>query len=156
MAAYPARMKRKIPYLISTLFLCGVLSIVLRTVDSPTPRRLLCAYPPLASAASPTLRTVAPAVAEPSSSQTAPTAAAPAPMRSKATPIREVRVRAARDGRDYGWVQLPRGTRVELIRDEGATLLIRYDQVTLRIDRAVADAGMVVPLPRKAVRLAGL
>jgi hypothetical protein len=55
-----------------------------------------------------------------------------------------------RDGRDYGWVQLPRGTRMELIRDEGKTLVVRYDQVTVRISRRAAETGTVVVVNRPA------
>ncbi|MEQ1861661.1 MAG: hypothetical protein ABMA13_17215, partial [Chthoniobacteraceae bacterium] len=77
-------------------------------------------------------------------------------QRLEATPLREVRVRAVRNGHEYGWIQLPRGTRVELVRDEGRTLVIRYDEVSLRIPRTVAEAGMVVPVRRDQQPLAGL
>lgn len=154
-------MKRRISYLISTLFLSGVLAVVLRSVDFSSPMRPLSTLlpavdPAVPAAGAPSLQRSAPTEVEPLSPQVVVPATAPESVRLKATPLREVRVRAARDGRDYGWVQLPRGTKVRLLRDEGETLLIRFDQVTLRIPRVLADTGMVVPVAHDNKKLAGL
>ncbi len=150
-------MKRRISYIISALVLSAVLAVVLRSVEFRTPKHTLSALlSELPAADSSPLRQTPAWLAETTSLQAAPTTTTPAPVSLMATPIREVRVRAVRDGRDYGWVQLPRGTRVGLVRDEGETLLIRFDQVTLRIPRVMAETGMVVPVSRQASRIAGL
>jgi hypothetical protein len=152
-------MKRRISFIISAILLSGVLAVALRSVDFSTPKRLISAFLPDHSSAVPAVPSLhpvdSPSRVEPISSQAVSTAS-PAFDPMRATPLREVRVRAVRDGRDYGWVQLPRGTRVELVRDEGSTLVVRFDQVTLRVSRAVVQAGLLVPVPRAKVRLAGL
>lgn len=152
-------MKRRLPFFISALLLSGVATIALRGLDLSKPRHfvraLLSDSPSVVPALAPSLRPPG-ARAETLSPQPVATAGSPASVGSQATPLREVRIRAVRDGRDYGWVQLPRGTRVELIRDEGSTLLIRFDQVTTRISRAVVTAGLVVPMPRATMQIAAL
>ncbi|MEA3207865.1 MAG: hypothetical protein QOE70_922 [Chthoniobacter sp.] len=55
-----------------------------------------------------------------------------------------VRVPAIRGENNYGWVQLPYGTTVELVRDEGASLLVRWDGNTVRVLRGSATDGLVV------------
>lgn len=158
--AYGYAVKRRIPYLFSALLISGVLAVALRNFDvsniqsalPPALREVVSAVP----ATSPSLRLAEPLPTETISPQAPAFTTTQVSDHSKATPFREVRVRAVRDGRDYGWVQLPRGTRVELLRDEGKTLLIRYDQVTLRVSRATVKAGLVVPVSRDAARLAGL
>lgn len=152
-------MKRRLPFFISALLLSGIAAIALRSLDHAASRNLLGAFLSDSLSAVPTIApSLPPAVsgAEPISPQTVATATSPAFVGVQATPLREVRIRAVRDGRDYGWVQLPRGTRVELVRDEGSTLLVRFDQVTVRISRAVVTAGLVVPVPRATMRFAGL
>lgn len=154
-------MKRRLPYFISALLLTGLMAAGLRSVDTSTaPKRFLSAFLPErsepAAPAIPSLRPTLSSPSEPISEPVAVTEAVPAAQpRLKATTVQEVRVRATRNGRDYGWVQLPRGTRVELVRDEGKTLVIRYDQVTMRIPRIQAETGMVVPVIRGS-RVAGL
>lgn len=155
-------MKRRLPYFISALLLTGLMAAGLRSVDTSTaPKRFLSAFlPERSEPAAPAIPSLRPTLSSPSEpiseSAAALTEEAPAPRsRLKATTVQEVRVRATRNGRDYGWVQLPRGTRVELIRDEGRTLVIRYDQVTMRIPRIQAETGMVVPVTRGS-RVAGL
>jgi len=68
----------------------------------------------------------------------------------------EIRVWAVRNGHKYGWIQLPKGTHVNLQRREGEYLLVGYDEMTLNIHRSVAQAGLVVPVLRRAPRLANL
>jgi len=154
-------MKRRIPYFISALMLTGLMAVVLRSIDTSTStKRFLSAFlPERSEPAAPAIPSLRPTRSSPSETISDPVATAgeaPAPQpRLKAVTVPEVRVRATRNGRDYGWVQLPRGTRVELIRDEGKTLVIRFDQVTLRIPRVQAETGMVVPVIRGS-RVAGL
>ncbi len=112
----------------------------------------------------PTLRRASQSPAEslsytPTTAPVRDSASVAVPVRYQTDRLPEVRVRASRDGRDYGWVQLPRGTRVELLHDEGKTLVVRYDQVTLRIPRRIAETGTVVvvnPPTRQSGRLADL
>jgi hypothetical protein len=59
--------------------------------------------------------------------------------------MQELRVAAVRNGVRYGWIQLPRGTAVELLQRQGDWLLIQYNETQLRVHRAVVDAGLVVP-----------
>ena len=57
----------------------------------------------------------------------------------------EVRILAIRNDRNYGWIQLPRGTVVQLIRSEGDYLIAKYEETILRVHKSVVDAGLVVP-----------
>lgn len=160
-------MKRRLPYFISAALLSALLAAVLPSIDFSSPRASLRAlvHAPEAAvpAVPPMLRRASQSPAEPlSASPTAPegtSASVAVPVRFRTDRLPEVRVRATRDGRDYGWVQLPRGTRVELLHNEGKTLVVRYDQVTLRIPRRIAETGTVVvvnPPARPSGRLADL
>ena len=60
---------------------------------------------------------------------------------------------ALRGLNNYGWVQLPHGTPVELVASEGEYLVVRYDETVVRIHRCFADAGLVVPRPGRMARL---
>ncbi len=55
----------------------------------------------------------------------------------------QIRVPAVREGVHYGWIQLPRGTAVEFVADEGETLLVRYDGAVLRMPERNARDGSV-------------
>lgn len=55
----------------------------------------------------------------------------------------EVRVPAMRDGHNYGWLQLPRGTWVELLAVEGDHAYIRYDESVVRLPRRAMAQGTV-------------
>jgi hypothetical protein len=63
----------------------------------------------------------------------------------------EVRVWAIRGGNNYGWIQLPKGTHVRLLRQEGDWLVIRYEESVVKIHRSVAEAGMVIPVKNRRV-----
>ncbi|MES2568972.1 MAG: hypothetical protein V4710_02830 [Verrucomicrobiota bacterium] len=61
----------------------------------------------------------------------------------------QIRVPAIREGHNYGWIQLPRGTSVELLRSEGDNLLIRYDDMTVRMPQSAVEEGAVILRKRK-------
>ena len=63
--------------------------------------------------------------------------------------MRELRIAAIRNGVNYGWIQLPRGTRVELLRREGKDFIVRYGETVLRVHRDLVEAGLIVPKPRR-------
>ncbi|MDB6173282.1 MAG: hypothetical protein JWL59_2593 [Chthoniobacteraceae bacterium] len=63
---------------------------------------------------------------------------------------RQVRLPAIHEGNNYGWIQLPRGTFVDLLRNEGGTLLIRYDQITVRVPQCAVEEGAVILRKPKA------
>jgi hypothetical protein len=153
-------MKRRISFFISTLALSALLAVVLRNVDFSSRKFTISAGQSQETvavpASSPTLRVAASTAAEPTLQEGEPAASVAQTPRLKPTEIQEVRVWAIRNGHKYGWVQLPRGTRVELVRDEGKYLVVRYDEVTLKIRRVIAEAGLVVPVPRRSSGLAGL
>ena len=67
--------------------------------------------------------------------------------------VPELRVAALRGLNNYGWVQLPHGTPVELIASDGDYLVVRYDETVVRIHRCFAEAGLVVPRPGRTARL---
>jgi hypothetical protein len=74
-------------------------------------------------------------------------------LQTQSGSLPEVRVAALRGLNNYGWIQLPRGTPVELLRTEGEYLIIRYDETVMRIHRRIAEAGLVVPRPARLARL---
>ena len=94
-------MKHRIPYLISALLLSGVLAVLLRNVEISTPKRVLSAFLSAPASAVPTAPSLRPhlAQAEPISPRAVPPAAPLKMNRLKATPLGELRIRAARDGR---------------------------------------------------------
>jgi hypothetical protein len=56
-------------------------------------------------------------------------------------------VRAIRGANDYGWIQLPHGTLVDLVRNDRGEMWIRWDGNLFRIDPALAASGAVVLKP---------
>ena len=58
--------------------------------------------------------------------------------------LSKVKVPAIRRGNNYGWVQLPRGTRVDLVRETGDGLLVRWDGTTVKVPPGAAATGAVV------------
>ena len=56
----------------------------------------------------------------------------------------QVKVPAIRRGNNYGWVQLPRGTKVDLVRASGDCLWIRWDGTTVKVPPITATTGAVV------------
>jgi hypothetical protein len=57
----------------------------------------------------------------------------------------EVRIWAIRNDRNYGWIQLPRGTQVYFLRNDGEYVIVRYQETVIRAHRNVIDAGMLIP-----------
>ena len=62
---------------------------------------------------------------------------------------RQVRVPAVRDGHTYGWIQLPRGTAVDLVRVEGNDFVVRYDETVVRLPQSEAREGSVIVRSKK-------
>lgn len=60
---------------------------------------------------------------------------------------------AIRGGSNYGWVQLPHGTPVDFVSQNGRDLWVRWDGILVRIDALAAARGAVVlktPAPVKS------
>lgn len=76
-----------------------------------------------------------------------------AQLASSGAGVRPVRIAAVRGENHYGWIQLPVGCVVELVRGEGEHLIVRYDGTTVRIPRAAAETGAVVLRPRLIARI---
>jgi hypothetical protein len=55
-----------------------------------------------------------------------------------------VTVPAIRGVNNYGWVQLPRGTRVELVGERGQDLWVRWDGTTVKVPHVAASNGSIV------------
>lgn len=62
---------------------------------------------------------------------------------------RIVRVPAIREAQNYGWIQLPHGTRVDVIEERREGFLIRYDENYVVVPRAAVDDGSVVLRARR-------
>jgi hypothetical protein len=56
----------------------------------------------------------------------------------------QVKVPAIRGMKNYGWVQLPRGTRVDLVREVRDGLWVRWDGTTVKVPQGAASAGAVL------------
>jgi len=146
-------MRRKISFIIGATLLMGALAIVLRSVPSPA-RWAAPAVNSVLSAVSSWLGVEPdPVVAEVDKPKVA--ASAQYTIGPEAASLPEIRVWAIRGGNVYGWVQLPKGTVVHLLREEGPWLIVRYDESVVKIHRTVAEAGLVVPVLRSG-RLAAL
>jgi hypothetical protein len=57
----------------------------------------------------------------------------------------EVRIWAIRNDTNYGWIQLPRGTPVRFLRQDGDYFILRYQETVIRAHRSVIEAGLIVP-----------
>ncbi len=138
-------MKRKVPLFIGLLF-ATVISAVMLPQRSPQPD---AAKAPGAPAEFKTVKSIvlgvfgrlAPSSPQASAIEEIPTTAEAAP--------KQLRVPAVRDGHRYGWIQLPRGTPVDLIRVEGENVLIRYDESVVRMPQSELREGSVVLRDRK-------
>jgi hypothetical protein len=53
----------------------------------------------------------------------------------------ELRVWAIRDGHNYGWVQLPKGTTVSILRREGDHAVIRWDDTVVKVPETALRLG---------------
>lgn len=56
----------------------------------------------------------------------------------------EVRIWAIRNDTNYGWIQLPRGTKVTFLRMEGDYYIVQYEETVIRAHRSVVDSGLVI------------
>jgi hypothetical protein len=57
----------------------------------------------------------------------------------------ELRIWAIRNDTTYGWIQLPRGTPVHLLRQDGDYSVVRYEETVIRVHRSVVEAGLLTP-----------
>jgi|GEM_PF-6420796 len=161
-------MKRKLSFFISMLALAGLIAVAFQSIDPAQMKsgatKLVdgVANAPVDPAQAPTLlkRLFS---AEPAPRENPGPTVAPAPGREviactigpEYASQPQIRVWAFRNGHKYGWIQLPKGTAVRLQRRDGDYLFVGYDEMTLKIHRAVAEAGLVVPVGRNG-RLASL
>lgn len=53
----------------------------------------------------------------------------------------ELRVWAIRDGHNYGWVQLPKGTTVSILRRDGDHAVIRWDETVVKVPETALRLG---------------
>lgn len=80
----------------------------------------------------------------------APSAAEPPAKSSVRAPTAEnkisnnLRVPAIRGTNHYGWVELPRGTQVSLVRESGDGMWVRWDGNVMKVPSGVARSGAVV------------
>ena len=144
--------RKKISVFISVTLVVGLLGIALRSVPAPFRARVAHLTP---LAISEWVR---------GSSEDSPASLTPSTITEgtaqyvigpEAATLPEIRVWAIRAGNNYGWIQLPKGTPVRLLREEGEWLVVRYDESVVKIHRSVAEAGLVVPVMRGG-RLAAL
>lgn len=56
----------------------------------------------------------------------------------------KLKVPAVRGVTNYGWVELPRGTRVSLVRESGDNLWVRWDGTLVKVPQGIARSGAVV------------
>jgi len=56
----------------------------------------------------------------------------------------EVRIWAIRNNTTYGWIQLPRGTVIQHLREDGDYIVARYEETILRVHRTVIESGALV------------
>ncbi|MGB8170175.1 MAG: hypothetical protein WCF18_21915 [Chthoniobacteraceae bacterium] len=58
--------------------------------------------------------------------------------------VEKVRMPAIRGVNNYGWVELPRGTRVNLVKESGNRLWVRWDGTIVEVPNVVAASGAIV------------
>jgi hypothetical protein len=57
----------------------------------------------------------------------------------------EIRIWAIRNDTNYGWIQLPRGTHVQFLRNDGEYVVVQYEETVIRAHRSVVDSGLLIP-----------
>ncbi len=136
------RMHRKLSLIFGAALVTVLLALALQNLDTRTRTRLAQWVPtPVAQALD------LPATSEPLEEATAPDVdRIQYVIGPEAAAGQEVRVWAIRGGNNYGWVQLPKGTSMRLLRQEGEWLIVRYEESVVKIHRSVAEAGMIVPV----------
>lgn len=161
-------MKRKLPFFISMLALAGLMAVAFQSINPEQVKsgavKLVdgVANAPVDPAQAPNLlkRLFSPEPAA-DKGETSDVGAAPGreviacTIGAEYATQPQIRVWAFRNGHKYGWIQLPKGTPVRLQRRDGEFLFVGYDEMTLKIHRSVAEAGLVVPVGRNG-RLASL
>lgn len=64
-----------------------------------------------------------------------------------------VRLSAIRRGTNYGWIELPRGTVVDLVSVEPRSLIVRFDDGFVRIPKWTASDGTVSLRKRSMLKI---
>ena len=137
-------MRRKISFIIGALLLTGVLAVALRNLPAPVYRAVAGVLPEAALTWIES-RGADTAVAEPLPVDGSKIHYVIGPQKNG---VQEIRIWAIRNGTNYGWIQLPKGTPVHLLREENSYVVVRYDESILKIHRSVAEQGLVVPVTR--------
>jgi hypothetical protein len=147
-------MKRQIPFLIAALLFCLSVAVLVRVpavrklgvLPGKVAAELESHFPPAASGAQPVF------IPEEPQPVTETVNTVPA----EAAQLPELRIAAITNGIRYGWIQLPRGTRVELLSRNGDWLFIKFQGAQVRVHRTVVDAGLISPVARPRRPLAAL
>jgi len=140
-------MRNRIAFILSALLLSGILAALLTARSRHTDQ-------PSRHSAAPVPRNFLGRVLHSLRSENPKPSVSKSPAATLAAQrVPELRVAALRGLNNYGWVQLPPGTPVELVATEGEYLVVRYDETVVRIHRCFADAGLVVPRPGRTARL---
>ena len=66
----------------------------------------------------------------------------------------ELRIWAIRNDRNYGWIQLPRGTPVYYVRQDGDYYIVRYEETIIRAHRSLIDSGTLILKKTKTYAMA--
>jgi hypothetical protein len=147
-------MKRRLPFFISALLLCVSFAVLFRVPAgegrASLSGKVASELESLLSPASPTRQPVF----TPDVPQQVTEAASTIPP--EAARLQELRIAAIRNGVRYGWIQLPRGTRVELLRRDGDYMLVQFEGTQVRVHRAVVEAGLIAPQARARRPVASL
>jgi hypothetical protein len=139
-------MRKKLSFIISAALVAGALAVALSTLEAPTRVGTLKILPATMAqwarmSAVPEMNSVAAVSGAETDRGQVEYVIGPQP-----SGLQEIRVWAIRGGIKYGWIQLPKGTPVHLLREEGAWLVVRYDESVMKIHRSIAEQGMVVPV----------
>jgi hypothetical protein len=121
------------------LLLAGVLALLFSFLGAKFPQARVN-LTNLLSAKAATVVAAASKSAPPAVAGTVIDASQPA---SDGEPRSHVRIPAIRGESCYGWVQLPRGTNVELIQQSAGNLIVRWEGITVRVPSSSAVTGAI-------------
>lgn len=148
-------MQRLKPLLFASLFAAVVISFIPSVERNPEPSKSVqpaTAQPHPARLAASVAPAVLPAATPVVTAELVPVEPARTLSRTLASsrPVYRVRVQAIRDGKDYGWVELPRGAKVDLVREEGKTVIVGFSDCFVRVPRWIIEDGTVTLRSRRA------
>ncbi len=131
-------MHRKLPIIISLVLAAAISAVVIpHEIALDSAKRDTTNFQTVKSYVSGALSVLAPS---------SPQASKPEESTSAGVEQRlgHARVPAMRGGHNYGWIQLPRGTPVEVIQADGESLVVRYDEAVVRMPGSDVREGKVV------------